>query len=1123
MFKRIIFTLLCVGGLLLAVYFAINSNFYTQEQLNTAREQAILKAREGDYEYALKRLKVLTRYDKKSPDVWYDYLTVLHWAGDDKAALEKLSHIEFNLSPDYFLETCLALVQGENHTPSEQQLQLIFSGLLNNKTYLESSYLERMHQISRESDHEELFLTSLKDKFPDHSLLLKVKLENLVLKARDGNIDQAVALFEVEYPQQKDNPDFIAEYLTVLNWSLQHDRVVLLAADHSFKDLPEYTQLAIADSFQATGNMETSLGYFTSLNEEYPNQEYSDRISKIDALIQKSIRDEIDRKRRLLQEKMAQQKQEEDERNRQLAIKKERWFQNTSFSEINKAIKSNPNSQKYFDRWELMSKVEQKKQGLNRLEIFEQFKKGHPKNSLFYQNYITQLSWDEQYSKSMELYTSLLDEIDGKPYFYEAVAVAARHTDNSDLSLKLYKKLSVDQTENEDIVLGQALALQKLDQSDSVIELLKQVDKQTKNINLLYSLADAYREKSDWGNGLQTLDRILLINPQEQRALQGKAIILIDNNLPFKAFEILVAHPEIIDRETEVAIHSAMNTYSLREASDDSNENTQKLAIEQAKIINSIYIKVLESGTSNKSNLSNAYADRLLLDNLNKSHETVIEKYRAFNESAPDYVLNEVASSLLALKQPRESLEISKKKLANKNDDFSALSNAYYASLDLNDFAQAEIYLKNLDDYIPTWIYSEDGTNSIENPKRETVELMKAMHLAYRNDLSAAQASLENLVSKAPANNEYRTSLATVYRWRGWLELASQELDIVANSDTGYLPREVAISHLLIDKQDFTSADKNIIKLTEKYGNNEAVIQLQKAWELKSLNTVSVSTDFANSKGSNFSSKDANLSVEWYSKPLNAHWRSLAFTNLKYSEFSNTNENVNYTGAGFEYRDTWGDITSKIYYVDAFSEVDFSINGNLRANDFITYNLAAESFSLETPLRAINSNVDAYSISAGIAYQPNELRRFGISTGYMNFSDNNTRKNILLNASQTLLINEKIKLDLFETLFFQANSADTNRNYYNPGELLSGSVGIEYSSNISKFYERSFDHRIRLETGLTKQDSLSSRPVIDLSYLHAWQLSNYLNLNYGVSYRSTYYDGLKETGPRLHFGLGYKF
>ena len=1123
MFKRIIITLLSVGGLVLAIYFAINSNFYTQEQLDTAREQAILKAREGDYEYALKRLKVLTQYDKKSPDVWYDYLTVLHWAGDDQAALEKLDRVNFKLSPDYFLETCLALVQGENHTPSEQQLELIFSGLLKNKTYLESSYLDRMHQISKETNHEELFLKSLNDKFPEHPLLQKVNLERLVLKARDGDIDQAVALFEAEYPKQKENPNFIAEYLTVLNWSLQHDRVVLIAADHSFKDLPEYTQQAVADSLQATGDLETSLKYFTSLNEQFPKQEYSDRRDQVDTLIQKSIQDEIDRKRRLQQEKMAQQKRAEDERNRQLAIKKELWFQNTSFSEINKAIKSNPNSQKYFDRWELMSKVEQKKQNLSPLGVFEKYQNGHPKDSLFYQNYITQLSWDEQYSKSIELYSSLPEEINGKPYFYEAVAVAARHTGNSDLSLKLYKKLPVDQTNNEDIVLGQALALQKLDQSDSVIKLLKQVDKQTQNINLLYSLADAYREKSDWGNGLQTLDRILQINPQEQRALQGKAIILIDNNLPFKAYEILEGHPEIIDLETEIAIHSAMNTYSLREASDDSNENTQKLVIEQAKIINANYIKVLESGTSTKHDLNNAYADRLLLENLNKSHKAVIEKYRAFDESPPDYVLNEVASSLLALKQPRQSLAISNKKLATKKDDFSALSNAYYASLELNDFAQAEKYLKNLDEYIPTWIYSTDGTKSIENPKRETVELMKAMHLAYQNDLSGAHASLENLLSKAPANNEYRTSLATVYRWRGWLDLAGQELDIVANSDKQYLPREVAVSHLLIGQQDFRRADNKIVSLTEKYENNEAVIQLQKGWEIENLNNVSVSTDFANSKGSNFSSKDAGVSVKWYSKPLNAHWRSLAFTNIKYSEFSNTDENVSYTGAGFEYRDTWGDITSKVYYVDAFGEVDFSIDGSLIANDFISYNFSAESFSLETPLRAIKSDVDAFSVTAGMSYQPNELRRFGISTSYMNFSDNNTRNNVLLNASQTLLVNEKAKLDLFQTLFWQENTADTNRNYYNPGELFSGSVGLEYLSNISKFYERSFDHRIRLETGLTKQDSLSGRPVIDLSYTHNWQLSNYLNLDYGVGYRSIYYDGLKETGPRLHFGLGYKF
>ena len=209
--------------------------------------------------------------------------------------------------------------------------------------------------------------------------------------------------------------------------------------------------------------------------------------------------------------------------------------------------------------------------------------------------------------------------------------------------------------------------------------------------------------------------------------------------------------------------------------------------------------------------------------------------------------------------------------------------------------------------------------------------------------------------------------------------------------------------------------------------------------------------------------------------------------------------------------------------MDAFGEVNFSIDANVRANDYMNYNFAAESFSLDTPLRAINSNVDAYSLTAGISYQANELRQYAVGTSYMDFSDGNARNNIFLNATQTLLINEKFNLNLFESLFFQKNSANTNRNYYNPGELFSGSIGLDYSSNIRKFYEKSFDHRIRLETGLTKQDDLSSKPVIDLSYLHNWQLSNYFHLNYGLSYRSNYYDGLKETGPKLHFGLGYKF
>ncbi|MBT8141192.1 MAG: poly-beta-1,6 N-acetyl-D-glucosamine export porin PgaA [Gammaproteobacteria bacterium] len=1123
MIKRTLITLISLAVFVLAIYYALNTNFYTSEQLDEVRSQAILKARDGDYDYALRRLEVLIKYDQNSRDVWYDYFTVLQWSGQDAQALDTLEHIDLGNAPDYFIESSLALVSNSSAETNIQQLSKLFDGLLSNTLYRDSGYLARMHAASLEAELETEFITSLDQFDSQHPLLQKIWLDKTVDLARSGDVNLALEQFSGEFPDRKNDLAFVAEYLTVLNWARDHEQVTDLATDYAFNDLPEYAQLAVADSFQAIGDLNSSLVYFTSLNENFPKPEYIGRVDTTNKLIAIAIQNENDRQQRLLQQKIAQQKKELAEKKHKIALARERWFQNASFSEINKELKKYPNSQKYYDRWELLAKDLTHTTGTSKLSLIENNLDGHPQDSLIYQNYVTQLSWDEQYQKAIDVFNQLPNDIEGKAYFYEAVAVAARHTDNPQLALMLYTKLPDESFTDSDIILGKALALQKLNNPDSVISLLRGFDKKKLNLDLLYSLADAYREKNDWGNGLATLESILNINPLEQRALQGKATILIDNNLPFQANAILQKHPEIIDRETELAIHAAMNTYAMREAADDNSYSEQQSAIETAKIINNNYLDVINNGDAPQKTLINAKADKTLLDYLSKDHEKVITSYQNSVDTTPVYILNEVASSYLALKKPVEALQISEKKLAIKNDDFSSLSNAYFASLELSDFHKANDFLKRMDKYIPKWIYSADGERSIENPRRESVELMLAMHQAYINNLPAAQLSLEKLVAIAPANNEYRTSLATIYRWRGWPERALEELNIVANSDRGYLPREVAESHIQIDQNARRDAAKKVAELSNTYPKNEAVIQLQERWQLENLQSVYISGDYSDSDGSNFSSQDQNLSIEWLSKPLNHHWRALVFSDLKMSQFSNSDETVSYTGTGLNYRDAWGDFTAKIYNVSGLDSLGLSLESTVVLNDHFDLSLKASSFSTDTPLRAIIDKVKSRSFAAGLDYRANERSHTGIYASIDDFSDNNKRTNLALNAGQTLFENEKNKWSLFESLYWQSNSENTNRNYFNPDKMLSASIGFEYSSNIYKYYERSFTHRIRLESGFVNQDDFSSKPALDLMYFHDWELSRRLNLNYGLGYRSTYYDGLKESGPKIHFGLGYKF
>jgi biofilm PGA synthesis protein PgaA len=566
-----------------------------------------------------------------------------------------------------------------------------------------------------------------------------------------------------------------------------------------------------------------------------------------------------------------------------------------------------------------------------------------------------------------------------------------------------------------------------------------------------------------------------------------------------------------------------MNTYNMRLTNDDSDLAKQQQAVAKAKLTNATYIAELEKGTHTSKDINNAYSDQIRLDYLSKDYNKVINSYRKIQKTAPSYILNEVSSALLAQKHPLEALAIAKEQIAKEPKSFSALSNAYYASLELEDFYSAQSYLDTLDKVIPVWFYSEDGKRSVKNPKRETLELMKVMHVAYQNKLPQAEAGLFDLVSKAPGNNEYRANLATIYRWRGWFDKSQEELNIIENSDSGYLLKDITQTYLDMDQQEFTKAAQAVASISENYPDSDQTKQLLKNWNLANRNLLSVSARQANPKGSTFSSRDQTIGIEWISQPFANHWRSLTFTEHSAAKFGNQHGQITKFGTGLNYRHNWGDVTAKIFKVQDSQGMDASLAGTWLINDYFFMHAGLQSFSDQTPVRAFDSGVSASSYIAGITYRPHELKEFSLSSEVANFSDGNARFSASAKAVRNLYRDQHSNLDLSGFLYWQGNESDTNRNYFNPKSIWSVSSALEFEKLIYRYYEKSLSHNVRLEIGQVTQHAFDSELFYSLDYFQRLQFSNALAITYGFGYASTYYDGLNEKGPKINFGLEYKF
>ena len=75
----------------------------TNDERNAIREDAVIKAREGNYNYALNILDNLYKSEKTDYKTINDYITILNWAGKYQEAIDVYEKNKYDGMPDYVL------------------------------------------------------------------------------------------------------------------------------------------------------------------------------------------------------------------------------------------------------------------------------------------------------------------------------------------------------------------------------------------------------------------------------------------------------------------------------------------------------------------------------------------------------------------------------------------------------------------------------------------------------------------------------------------------------------------------------------------------------------------------------------------------------------------------------------------------------------------------------------------------------------------------------------------------------------------------------------------------------------------------------------------------------------
>ncbi|NVK21722.1 MAG: poly-beta-1,6 N-acetyl-D-glucosamine export porin PgaA [Kangiellaceae bacterium] len=759
---------------------------------------------------------------------------------------------------------------------------------------------------------------------------------------------------------------------------------------------------------------------------------------------------------------------------------------------------------------------------LQRLAFYHEKIIEHPNNTFIYTDWLTLLSWNGNHQEAVSAFKTNGFRIE-PIYALEAVAWSARQLSEYPLAESLYEEILQKEPSHKNANLGLAAAQIETGAVDDAINRIEQyllVSRGDKEALTL--LAYAYNQKPD--TALQKLviyQKLLHEDPENGELIRARTMIFLELGLIEQAAQEFTLHPEAFTENDKLDLLSHQNTISIRKFNAEIRDKEKAALLQQALKVNQNYLNLLSLNAEYKTKLPLAVADRLFLLNSAQEHELLISYFseqKISPSELPTYGIESLADSLLVIGHPSRALKLTEDALQQASQQIKLLKIAYYASLDIHDMVRANDYLERLSLLQPKWRYSSNSHRRKINPDYAEMLLFRAIHHAYVDQLAVSQEKLENLINNAPSNNEYRTNLSTVYRWRGWIDLSQQELQYVFATDVDYLPAKISQTYNYIANNDYYLAEQNINLINQKHHNKQSVERLNDDWDAVNSSTLFFNTHYANPKGTVFSSRDAFYEAGWISKPLNFDWRLFYKRQQSRSESKGINGSYTINDIGVDYKRPWGGFELSALNINGINKSHWSLLVNLKFSDHWKVNAGYQSFSKDTPVRAFVSDVNVESSQAAIEYRLNEGHGYSLSHQYSTFSDGNNRTSIALNGYHKIYQGERSSLSLYENLYWQANSKDTNRLYFNPEEVLSLGASVQFESLLYKNSKTELVQQIILDAGQLKQTSFDTSLYYSITYKNFWQLSNTLTLYYSAGYGQNSYDGQIERGP--FFGLG---
>lgn len=226
---------------------------------DSQRRLAIMEARKGNYDEALKHIAAAMAKDGKNPSVICDQTAILYMAGKYNEALEAFKSLPSNWTPPPYMEPIVAicLYKAGRRDDGIKALEKAYSARPDDRNLAET-LLSALLEAGQAGQAIEL-CDALSKRMPDAPWMLPMRARALRLRgvelARNGNYEEADMAFKSALALEPDSQAINYDRMTALSWSGKHREAVGL-----YEKLPQspppppYVEKAAAKSYLSLEN-----------------------------------------------------------------------------------------------------------------------------------------------------------------------------------------------------------------------------------------------------------------------------------------------------------------------------------------------------------------------------------------------------------------------------------------------------------------------------------------------------------------------------------------------------------------------------------------------------------------------------------------------------------------------------------------------------------------------------------------------------------------------------------------------------------------------------------------------------------------------------------------------------